>query len=346
MIPAKPSNITKEYVFSKVTQEQVFEKYLQLNVAPYIYSGGLFCNPLREDNSPTCSFKVYKNSSYSCGYLIWFRDYADVGKGMDCISLVRRIANCNYFDAICLIAHHFSLLSDEDEQSYKYVLDPVRMLMVAEKSKEVELKIKRTAWRKEHIAFWKQFYLTTEEELANIYPIDYYWLNGERYTPKGNFGFAYHFWDYNYKIYIPYANPKTEIKFIHNNANILQGEEGLKFDKDTLIITSSYKDVKVLRKIEKMGNLGYEAAAGMSENTLPANKVNKAKTKYKRIILFQNNDAVGLRNAKAQADEHNLIYVHTPLDEPKDPADFIKKHGPEDTLLFMKQLLYKITPPF
>ena len=50
------TNITKEFILSKVSQEQIFEHY-GISVKK-----GLFCSPsiIRVDKQPTCSF--YKNS--------------------------------------------------------------------------------------------------------------------------------------------------------------------------------------------------------------------------------------------------------------------------------------------
>lgn len=343
MLKSRDSYISKEYIFTKITQQQVFEKYLGISISSLL-DGTLFCNPLRDDTIPTCTFKVYVNSkSYPEGYFINFRDWAD-NRGYDAIGLVQKIANnCSYMDALCLIAHHFNLLSAEDELEFQYVLNTDRMREVVKMSqKEVNLRITRKPFEKQHIEFWKQYHLDIEDLEDDVFAISCFWLNNERHNPARNLGFAYHFGDYNYKVYNPLAKKQLgQIKFMHNNARILQGENKLKFDKDLLILTSSYKDVKLLRKIDKLYDMNFECAATMSETTKPIKEsIDFFKTKYRNILLYYNNDDAGLKAAKSQSEEFGLEYIVNPENLPKDITDISKELGFDFAVETINNLLY------
>ena len=91
--------LTKEFIFSKISQESIFEHYLGVQVKK-----GLFCSPsiIRVDKTPTCSF--YKSSSG----IITYKDFA--GPSFDCISCVMYIFQCNFYKALRIIANDFGLI--------------------------------------------------------------------------------------------------------------------------------------------------------------------------------------------------------------------------------------------
>lgn len=343
MIQGRNSFITKDFVFSKVSQIDVFEKYLKISINNLL-NGQLFCNPLRTDKNPTCSFKVYPNKIYPEGYIIWFRDYADT-EGYDCIGLVQRIANnCSFFDALCLISHHFSLLSDEDDQIFKYVIDPDKIKEIYQKASAItSIQIKRILFERKHLQYWNQYHLDKEDLEDDVVAIKCYWLNGIRYNPAQDLGFAYTFGNEKFKIYNPLANKhKSEIKFLHNSIDILQGENKLKFDRDLLIITSSYKDVKILRKIDNLYDLNYETIASMSETTIPPKeKIDFYKTKYKSILLYYNNDRAGIEAMDTQSKELGIEYIVNPTNMPKDISDISKEFGFDKAVETINNLLYE-----
>ena len=89
--------ITKSYLLSHYSEETYMEYYLGIKVAK-----GLFCSPLRKDNTPTCSF--YKNKS---GELI-FKDFSGSFYG-NFINVVMEKYHVSYFKALKIIAEDFNL---------------------------------------------------------------------------------------------------------------------------------------------------------------------------------------------------------------------------------------------
>jgi len=336
----KPSCISKEYILSKISAVDIFEKYLGISVADKL-DGRIFHNPLREDANPTCTIKSYPNG------IIWFRDWSD-SQGYNCFGLVQKIAHCKYFDALCLISKHFSLLSEENNELYKYILEPEKVIeLYAKEEKPTLLQIKRIGWSSKHIQYWREYHLEIEDLEDDVSPIKCYWLNNNKYYPKNGLGFAYYFGEYDYKIYNPLASRKLgQIRFIHNNTKIFQGERQLKFDKPQLIITSSYKDVKVLRKIERLNNLGFECVAPMSETSLPKERLEELRKKYLNVYLYHNNDKAGVDAMLSQSAKYTLSYFHNPIGMDKDISDVSKNRGLDEATKVIKQLTNDNFIPF
>lgn len=347
----KDSKISKEFILTEISpdilmsQIAIFEKYLGIsNIYTILTEEQMIVNTLRKDDFPTCTFKVYNNGGK---IKLWFRDWGEPN-GMDCFDLVQRLASCGFNEALELIAFHFGLLSAEKETEFKYVMTPIQILdLVKKQSKITELRIKSTDWTKEHIDFWKQYGLEREDVIYDTIPIKLYWYNKSRFTVN-RIGFAYTFSNsYDYKIYLPYADKtKGELKFIHNRADIVQGERQLQYNKRVLIITSSNKDVKVLRKQARVNDFDFEVVAPMSETTpIAKDKIAFFNTKYDYILLYYNNDKQGIESAIAHSKLYNCPYIVNPVDYPKDPSDVCKNLGEEKLTEFLTSVL-DIIPPF
>lgn len=347
MIKGKYSKLSKQFILSHISQEDIFSKFLDLsNISRYLQNDNtMFVNNTRTDNLKTCTFWVYPNG------LIWFRDWAD-SKGYDCFGLVQKLYNnCTWYETLEVIATHFNLLDKEQKENYKYIIDPKNLLSIKQKEKHL-IRIKRKEWNNNEIKYWEQYELYQEdEEIKDIFPIKCYWFDDKIFYPN-NLAFAYHFPSedsiYDYKLYFPEANKlKKELRFLHNNADKIQGENDLKFNKRSLIITSSYKDVKVLRKIERLNDLNFETISPMSESTpVKKEKLDLYKSKYEYVFYYYNNDEAGIRLVSSQTENTNIGFFYNPLNEPKDPSDLIKKYKLQKGTEIIKQLLYDNIPPF
>ena len=96
---------------------------------------------------------------------------------------------------------------------------------------------------------------------------------------------------------------------------------------DILFITSSLKDCG------EFWLLGYNAIAPNNEETLfPESYIEKLKLRWKRIILWFDNDFTkkdntGVRNAKKFSEKYGFEYYYTPDYSEKDPSDYVKTFG-------------------
>jgi len=350
----KDSKLTKEFILKNISNDTlssqiaIFERYLGIsNLYSIIKHGGMIVNTLRDDDLPTCTFKVYTNSNGEPK--LWFRDWGEI-KGKDCFDLVQHLAGCTFAEALELITIHFGLLAGElNTQKFKYVMTPNQILeLTRNNTQPVEIRVKTTDWTKEHIDFWKKYELGSEDVVYDTAPIKAYWFNNHKFIVN-KIAFVYWFSDkYDYKIYLPYADKaKRELKFIHNRADIVQGHNQLKFNKSTLIITSSNKDVKVLRKQARVNDFDFEVVAPMSETT-PIKKeiIELYKQKYDNIILYYNNDKQGIISAEAHSKLYDCTYVTNPIGDPKDPSDIVKERGSEELRYHLETILYRNIAPF
>lgn len=84
---AKSLNISKESILSKLSEEEIFNKYFPHKVE----TGRMFTNPFRKDVHPGCQF--YRNGS--SGERIIFYDFAK-SKAYDCFSIVMEKYGVNF----------------------------------------------------------------------------------------------------------------------------------------------------------------------------------------------------------------------------------------------------------
>ena len=329
-VDSTDQRFTKEFILSHVTQEQIFIKYL--GIIPDTEKK--FSNPLRNDPTPNCKFKWF-------GKWLYFRDWLE-SNAFNCFEIVKRIYNCSYSESLQLICLHFNLLETDLSYEMRYTIQPKEQLEVAKSIEKNEIRIlRKKIWEKSDIQYWKDYYLESDD-LLDTSPITTYWYNQEQHNaPK--LSFAYHFYDYEYKLYFTQANKtKGEAKFLHTDAQILQGSKYLTYEKSTLIITSSYKDAKVINRIDKNYDLDLESIAPQSETTLISKeKIAFLKSKYKALILYHNNDEAGLRESQKQAELYDIPFIVNPESvKEKDPSDYVKNNGLDSGCDLINHLLY------
>jgi hypothetical protein len=354
----KDSRLNKDFILESIGQGNklngqivIFEKYLGIpNVFSLIKDDVTFTNPLREDTFPTCTFKLY--TTREGGHKLWFRDWADV-QGYDCFDLVQKMANCGFMECLELIAHHFSLLSAEPSLEMKYVLTPTQIKQLTiKKMQEINIQIKQDGWTTKHIDFWKQYGLGSEDVTYDTIPVKSYWINGDKHVVPKNLGFYYIIEKDGAKLYFPLADKgRKELKFIHNRADVVQGHDQLKYDKNTLIITSSNKDVKVLRKLVRMyPELDFEVVAPMSETTpIKKERIEFYKSKYSMLVTYYNNDKEGERCTEAHGELYQCVGFCNPENWGKDPSDVVKNNiepGYKKLKELIEYNLNKFKPPF
>ena len=94
--------ITKDFILSKVNQESIMQYYTGNDVT----SKKLVTSCLRNDNHVTVGF--YKSKSGT----LYMHDFA-TNEHIDCWNLVMKLYNCNYYEALNIIAKDFELIEGE-----------------------------------------------------------------------------------------------------------------------------------------------------------------------------------------------------------------------------------------
>lgn len=324
--------ITKQYLLDRASQETYLEYYLGIPVKK-----GLFKSPLRADNNPTCSF--YRNKS---GDII-LKDFSGAFYG-NFISVVMYKFGLTYYRALKQIATDFGYI-----KSPKYKKNPKPVVVSTnefKESKEANIQVEIQDFSKEELDWWIQFGITEEIlKKFRVFSCKTIFLNGNFFTSATKscpiFGY-YRGKNENetelWRIYFPF-HKKHELRFLSNwKSFLLQGSKQLPKEGELLVITKSMKDVMCLY------SLGITAIAPNSENLFLTNsQFSKLKNRFKRIIIFYDNDLPGIHNMNKIRKEYNIECVWIPrCYGAKDISDFYKMYGREKTKELISLCLEKL----
>jgi hypothetical protein len=181
------------------------------------------------------------------------------------------------------------------------------------------IKVKRREFREKDLEYWNQFGWTlTMLEEARIFPISKFWINDRMFVADlyaYSFDYYKHEGIFRRKIYFPMK--KTD-RFISNiDTTVVQGWHMLpKTGGDLLIITKAYKDIGTFKSI------GIYACATNNETSFfPEKVVEKIKSRWKKVIIWWDNDNEGKKSAEKYSKKYKLQFVHTDEKDRKDPSD-------------------------
>lgn len=312
----KNNPLTKEQILEKISEEDIFRYY----VPHLVEFGKNFKSELYADTKPSCSIKRFTN-----GLL-----YKDFGTGdvYDCFAYVQAKFNCNFQECLKIIACDFNLIKVST-----YI--PTNVVFgIPNKEKvtivETEIKIRSHKFEKKDFVYWNSYGVTNEFlALDKIKAISYYWINGNRFKAE-DYAYAYIGGNYKYKIYQPFS----QYKWFNNLNKVILGYDILPETGDLLFITSSFKDVGCLYGSNYNAiDLGSETS-NISQLTL-----DYLKERFKRVVIYYDNDESGIKLATAKAEEWNIEFIHNPKDEPKDPSDYYKKYGRDRLNALIRSLI-------
>ena len=319
--------ITKKYLLERQTQETYLEYYLGIPVKK-----GLFKSPLRNDNSPTCSF--YRNAS---GDII-FNDFSGQFYG-NFISVVMYKYSCTYYKALQIIANDFGYITHK-------TLPKNNKPVIASKSEFKDdgpaiIRADVQEFTESELQWWAQYGIAKEIlKRFRVYSCKAIYLNGSYYATTGpqNPMFGYYRGKNDkgvelWRIYFPFRERGTT-RFLSNWKSImLQGAHQLPAEGDLLVVTKSMKDVMCLY------SLGITAIAPNSENLfLTESQFEKLSKRFKKIVVFYDNDLPGIHNMNQIRKKFNIDCIFIPRSYgAKDISDFHAKYGREKTLNLIEE---------
>lgn len=302
-IKNKDNPITLDYILSKVTEYDIYARYIGQFKVGFIYN-----SPFRKDKNP--SFGIFQ--SKKTGKLL-FKDHGN-GECGDVIKFVELYTGLtNYNDVLNRIVSDMSITNNTKLKSIKKY-----------ESNETIIGVVRQDWTDIDINYWSQFSITLDTlNKFNVSSIKYYLCNGivKGIYKENNPMYAYKVYDH-FKIYRPYADKYTKWRNNLSETDI-QGFQQLPSKGDLLIITKSLKDVMCLYE------MGYYAISPSSESTFIPNKaLNLLKKRFKRILLCFDRDAPGIRNMRKIHKQTGLngFLVHKKYHS-KDISDAVKNNG-------------------
>lgn len=296
--------ITLDYILSKVTEYDIYARYLGQFKIGFIYN-----SPFRKDKNP--SFGIFR--SKKSGKLL-FKDHGN-GECGDVIKFVELFTGItNYNDLLKQIIKDMQITNNTVLHSTKEI----------EKNNETVIGVVRQDWTNIDKNYWSQFGITLNTlKKFKVSSIKYYLCNGivKSIYKDENPMYAYKVYDH-FKIYKPLADKYTKWR---NNLteNDIQGYEQLPKNGDLLIITKSLKDVMVLYE------MGYNAISPSSESTfIPDKALEVLKRRFKRILLCFDRDSSGCKNSIKLYNKTKIkpFFVHKKF-KAKDISDAVKKNN-------------------
>ena len=302
-----PDNITLDWILSKVTEYDIYAKYIgQFKV------GMIYNSPFRKDKNP--SFGIYYSKRTK---QLLFKDH---GTG-ECGNVIKFVSlftgKTEYNDILSDIVDKLNITNNTKLVSSKQYISPT----------ETVIGVVRQEFTDVDINYWKQFNISINTlKKFNVNSIKYYLCNG---IVKGTYKrenpmYAYKVYN-NFKIYRPLADKYT--KWRNNLTDYdIQGYEQLPQKGDILFITKSMKDVMCLHE------MGYPAVSPSSESTfLPKDVLEQLKTRFKRIIILFDRDASGVKRSRKLSQETGLeaMFINKKF-KAKDISDAVKANSFEE----------------
>lgn len=306
-------HVDKKFILSKLSQEEIFEKYIGEQVS----LSRTYRSPLREDLRPTCSFKYL-------GDILLLKDWAGHFTG-DCFRLVSLLNNnCTYNQVYEIIANDFNIIK-KGKKGTSYKKKPVYTVC---KSLKADIKVKWKTLDTDDIKYWNSFGVSHGTLVKfNIGAVEYVWLNGNiiyKFAPNDR-AYCYWFSENDLKVYYPF---RSEYRFLGNNS-VLQGYAQLPAEGDLLIVTKSMKDVALLYEY------GIHAVAPPSESSIITEEEHAdLSRRFKRIVTLYDFDLTGVRSSNKMKKKYNykIMFLtngrfRTKDYGAKDLTDLFKAHG-------------------
>lgn len=257
------TNLTKDYIESKVSQELIISKYLDIPmpiVKDCIEHNTLITSVFR-DNDTNGSMGI----QYNIKGRLKVRDFGGFGFFGDCYDVVayvlsiacgRKIETNNKQDFYFILKHIAETFSDiiSNKQVDENVTDFIKGAIAVGKQRKPIIEIVPRSWNKQDKEYWNSMgvkldYLNTHF----VIPVDQYYIDRTINTdPKYHYKskdpcYAYMLGQnrkgvWLIKLYFPKRKKDRENKFI-TNCNVLEGLLNLELNNyDYILITKSSKD--------------------------------------------------------------------------------------------------------
>lgn len=299
----KQPDITLDWILSKVTEYDIYAKYIGEFKVGMIYN-----SPFRKDKNPSFGIFYSKRTNQ-----LLFKDHGtgECGNVIKFVQLYTGITN--YPDILKDIVNRLNISNSTKLTTTQY-----------KPPTETVIGIVRQNFTETDKKYWSQFNIDINTlKKFNVFSIKYYLCNG---IVKGiykdtNPMYAYKVYN-NFKIYRPLGDKYT--KWRNNLTEYdIQGYEQLPQKGDTLIITKSMKDVMCLYK------MGIPAISPSSESTfIPDKCLEELKTRFKRILILFDRDIAGIKYLRKISKKTGLepLLINKKFNA-KDVSDAIKLNG-------------------
>lgn len=319
--------LTGEEILERISEEDIYNYYLGITIRPNKLHKCCFHN----DKTPSLGF--YKSSKY-----LNFNCFGCNQNG-NVFNFVSKLFNVNYYQSLKIISNDFNLIKDK-----KIIKKPDKIISSSSFENLNKVKIYPTfrPYNKIDYDYWNRYYLSLDfiynYNLRSCKTVYYHNSLGEyrQYCIDSKSNPVYCYTQSNHhSIYRPLNENKIGKWFKNIDNWDIQGIENLPESGDLLFITSSLKDVMVLRL------LGYYAIAPHGEGMhIPDKIMDYLFATWKRIIIFYDNDEAGIKTAIKLSELYNIEYIFIPIEYMnKDISDFIETYDISSGKELMIELL-------
>lgn len=260
--------ITKEYILSRVSEYDLYKKYIG-----DFKIGGIYNSPLRKDKNP--SFGIFYSKKLN---MLLFKDHGS-GETGDVIRFIKLLTGItNYNELLNKIVSDFNITSKTKLTKRTYNPTNTVIGVVRQPLTDIDKE------------YWGKYSITQKTlKRYNVDSIKYYLCNGivkAIYRPD-NPMYSYKVFN-SFKIYRPFGDKYT--KWRNNLTKYdIQGYEQLPEKDVILVITKSLKDVMTLSE------MGISAIAPSSESTfIPDSALKALSLRFKTLLINFDRDAPGM----------------------------------------------------
>lgn len=287
--------------------------------------GKLIKSPFRKDEKPTCGFWYGKTGR------LYLHDFG-IEEFYDAVEIVKRMFNIDYPSAINKILNDYQKIVQLDSERRNETYVELSWVPQETYHNYFERYHIPTKWLPEYGIY----------SAKAIYANQTLWGRGTTNNPI----FVYSMPSGRIRIYRPLTKEREKKWYGNITAYDVYGLYNLPKEGQTLIITSSLKDVMVLRLLGynsiAFSGEGYGAGKEGSDSRKVVTKViEKLAPRFKHILFFMDNDKAGLEYNAKLSDIYKLPSIAIPNKYPKDISDCIAKYGISKASRIMKRILSK-----
>jgi hypothetical protein len=274
-----------------------------------------FCSPFRDDRNPTCT--LWKAQSGK----LYFMDWAMFEQPKDVFEVYMYLYRADFSEAVIGLWDLFEreFTGENPRQTPRIEVD----------SEELKIDVAFRELVYKDLRWWRSFGVEKDIlEKYNVRAVQSVWINERLTYNRVNYdvtpGYAYVFRDGSKKVYFPF---KDYNRFLHDNAQIIQGYDQLP-DKDSLlVITKSMKDVMLLH------SLGVSAIAPQSEGIpISIEIIDELRVRFQNIVVLFDTDRAGIKGLRKYKVLNLPVYTLKRDWKTKDISDFYLKYGVDQTL--------------